>query len=436
MTNTKNFARQIFDAALQSALPDRLIHDAVSFDGKSIRIENRKFIVKPHQRIFIFGSGKAAVAMADTLYNIIGKQISGGTVLCNVSSPDIGPIRVLESSHPVPTQKTFDATEQLITAMSVLNENDFFIYVISGGSSAIVEKPVPPVTLDDFQTMTGLLLRSGVPIIEMNVVRKHLSMVKGGRLGQLNRASGIVLVLSDVIGDDLSTIGSGLLYKDDSTYNDVETILDKYSISQLIPENVSSIIRQGLDGYIQDTPKAVNPKITHHIIGNNYISLVHAREEALRLGLPAHIMTSRLCGEAREIAKGIVSVGKEILTTENPFSPPVCLIFGGETTVTVCGNGHGGRNQELCLAALNEIHDSPNITFLSAGTDGIDGKSDAAGAVVDCNTFRKSKELNLSIDEYLSRNDSYHFFKQTDDLIITGPTGTNVCDVTVMIVNR
>ncbi|MBL7960217.1 glycerate kinase, partial [bacterium] len=427
---------EIFNAALQSVLPAQLINESVRFDGQLLRIQDHEYLIPSQSRIFIFGSGKASVAMANGLYQILGARITDGMVLAGNPGKDIGPIRVLESSHPVPTQKTLDATNQLIVAMSELSDNDFFIYLLSGGSSSIVEKPILPITLDDFQHTTSLLLRSGAPIDEMNIVRKHLSMVKGGRLGQLSRGTGLALVLSDVIGDDLSTIGSALLYKDDSTYQDVLTILSKYDLMNKVPVNVLAVINQGLTKQIPETPKTTNSNIVHHMIGNNYAALVRAQEKANQLGLPAHIMTSRLDGEAREAAKAIIAIGKEIHISGNPFSSPVCLIFGGETTVTIRGNGRGGRNQELCLSALNEFRAMPYITILSAGTDGIDGQSDAAGTVADCETYGKAQQLQLNIDEYLSANDSYSFFKKTDDLIITGPTGTNVGDITLLIIHK
>ncbi|KAB2879854.1 glycerate kinase [bacterium] len=434
--NYKNTAREIFTAAFQSVLPAQLINESVRFDGQSLRIQEHEYLIPAQSRIFIFGSGKASVAMANVLYQILSDRITGGMMLASDPGRDIGPIRVLESSHPVPTQKTLDATNQLIAAMSDLSDKDFFIYLLSGGSSAIVEKPISPITLDDFQHTTSLLLRSGAPIDEMNIVRKHLSMVKGGRLVQLSSGTGLVLVLSDVIGDDLSTIGSALLYKDDSTYQDTVTILNKYDLMQKVPANVLAVIDQGLARQIPETPKTTHSNIIHHIIGNNYTALIRAQEKANQLGLPAHIMTSRLDGEAREAAKAITAIGKEIHISGNPFSPPVCLIFGGETTVTVRGKGKGGRNQELCLSALNEFRSMAFLTILSAGTDGIDGQCDAAGTAADCETFWKAQELQLNIDEYLAANDSYNFFKKTNDLIMTGPTGTNVGDITLMIIHE
>jgi hydroxypyruvate reductase/glycerate 2-kinase len=270
----------------------------------------------------------------------------------------------------------------------------------------------------------------------MNVVRKHLSLAKGGRLGQLTKAAGVVLVISDVVGDDLETIGSAPLFCDRSTYRDAFDIFMKYDLWSKIPSNVLTVIEQGIAGIIEETPKEPNPRIEHFIIGSNLKGLMRGRDRGKELGIDTHIITSRLRGESREVAKVIVSIGEENAATGNPFSRPVCLLFGGETTVTLRGSGRGGRNQEMCLAALQEIKNRSGMTFLSAGTDGIDGNSDAAGAVIDCGTYERSQALSLNPDGYLNNNDSHTFFKKTGDLIMTGPTGSNVMDITILLVRE
>jgi hydroxypyruvate reductase/glycerate 2-kinase len=299
-----------------------------------------------------------------------------------------------------------------------------------------VEKPAPPVKLDEFQDVTKLLLGCGAPIEEMNIVRKHLSLAKGGRLGRLTKAAGAVLVISDVIGDDLEAIGSAPLFRDRSSYGDAFDILQKYGLWGRIPSNARTVIEQGIAGIIEETPKEPNPRIEHILIGSNMKGLIRGKDTAESFGINTHIITSRLRGESREVAKTIVSIGEEIAATNNPFSQPVCLLFGGETTVTLRGSGRGGRNQEMCLAAVREIKSRGKMTFLSAGTDGIDGNSDAAGAVIDSGTFARSRELNLNPDEYLNNNDSHTFLKKTGDLIVTGPTGTNVMDMTILLIKE
>ena len=421
----------MFKNAIEGVHPKNLIPASLKIEGAHLHIENHQFSIP--EKFYLFGSGKASVEMAKAVEKIALDRIKEGLVVCNYTEK-LEKINVVEGSHPIPDEKSLQAGEILYEKMSSLKENDFFIYLLSGGSSALIEKLIPPITLEDLKNLTEILLKHSVPIDEINIIRKHISLIKGGRLGRATKAKGIVLVISDVIGDDLFTIGSAPLYYDKSTYKDAYHILEKYNLLDKVPENVKTVIEKGLKGEIPDTPKEENPNIKHFIIGNNLKALKHAKKVAEENGYKAYIMTSQIKGEAREVAKVIVSIGKEILKTENPFNKPVCILFGGETTVTVKGNGKGGRNQELCLSALNEIKDTEGIYFLSGGTDGIDGNSDAAGAIVDKTSFEKAKEKGLSIDEYLENNDSYHFFKETDDLIITGYTGTNVMDVTILLV--
>jgi hydroxypyruvate reductase/glycerate 2-kinase len=426
----KKIAVNIFKSSIESVLPENLIKTSLKIENSTLSIENDKYKIS---KIHVFGSGKASVRMAKAVEDILFDKIEEGIVVCNYTEK-LKKIKVIEGSHPIPTEKSIKAGEILLNEISKLSENDFFIYLLSGGSSALIEKPVPPITLKDLEKTTELLLKHSVPIDEINVIRKHLSQIKGGRLGSSTKAKGIVLVISDVVGDDLETIGSAPLYFDRSTYKDAFEILNKHNIWEKLPDAVKKVIEKGLKGEIPDTPKKPNPNIKHYIIGNNFKALTSARKKAEEYGLKAKILTSQIQGEAKEVAKVIISIGKEIEKTGNPFEPPACLLFGGETTVNVKGNGKGGRNQEMTLSALKEIKEDKNLIFLSGGTDGIDGNSDAAGAVADYRTYIKAKEKNINIDEYLKNNDSYHFFKETGDLIITGKTGTNVMDITILII--
>lgn len=432
----REIIREIFNQALNAVLPANLINDALSLKKGILRIDDRNFDLRNCNGVYVFGSGKASLAMAEAVNALLGDLIKGGWVISNYGGGACGRIEFLESSHPVPTEKSVNAAEVLMTKLSTLSPNDFFLYLLSGGSSSLVEKPVPPVKLEEFQDVTKLLLGCGAPIEEMNIVRKHLSLTKGGRLGQLTKAAGAVLVISDVVGDDLEAIGSAPLFYDRSSYRDAFVILKKYDLWGRIPSNAKTVIELGIAGKIEETPKEPNPRIEHVIIGSNLKGLMRGKDEAESLGIKTHIITSRLRGEAREAARMIVSMGEEIAATNNPFSPPVCLLFGGETTVTLRGRGLGGRNQEMCLAAIREIRSRKGMTFLSAGTDGIDGNSDAAGAVVDYKTYERSQQLNLIPDEYLNNNDSHTFLQKTGDLIVTGPTGTNVMDMTILLIKE
>ncbi|MCL5808905.1 MAG: DUF4147 domain-containing protein [Deltaproteobacteria bacterium] len=432
MTNREKM-KSVFTEALSSVLPGNLVRDTLKYEADVLTIEGKSYRLGDYRGIHVFGSGKASIETARAVKTVLGDRVTDGLVVSNYAAAIDG-IGVFESSHPVLTEKSIRAAEILMEKLSALSPDDFFIYVLSGGSSALLEKPTPPITLAEMQTLVKGLLANGVPIEDLNVVRKHLSLVKGGRLGRLSRARGIVLVVSDVIGDDLEAIGSAPLFFDRSSYGDTQAIMRKYGLWEKAPESIRKTVQRGLAGQIEETPKAPSPLIDHFLIGSNLKILRKGKERAEALGIPTRIMSSRLRGEAREVAKAILAIGEEIASTGNPFTAPVCLLFGGETTVTLRGDGMGGRNQEMALAALLEFQGNPRFLFLSAGTDGIDGHSDAAGALVDHQSWKKAQELGLRIDDTLARNDSYHFLKQTEDLIMTGPTGTNVMDMTALLI--
>ena len=432
MTNREKMMA-IFNKTIASTLPASMVREKLSYEQGVLRIEGKGFTLSEDRGIHLFGSGKAAIETARAVKEILGESLQEGYVVSNYAASVEG-IEVFESSHPVLTEKSVRAAEMLMKKMAGLSEDDFFIYVLSGGSSALIEKPLPPVTLSEMQVLTKGLLANGVPIEEINIVRKHLSLVKGGRLGRLTKASGVVLVISDVIGDDLEAIGSAPLFFDRSTFADAQGVMKKYGLWEKAPDAIKRVIEKGVSGLVEDTPKTMNKRIKHFIIDSNVKVLEKARGYAGELGIEGRIMTSRLRGEARDAAQVIMALGEEIAGGGGPFRPPAMLLFGGETTVTLHGNGKGGRNQEMALAVLREVRESPHFVFFSAGTDGIDGNSDAAGAIVDCRSWEKAKELGLKIDDYLSRNDSYHFFAQTGDLIRTGPTGTNVMDIAALLI--
>ena len=432
--NCRKTLTKIFQQALSSVQPRTLMRKTIRVEGGELWVGGRRYLLHEDGGIYVFGSGKASVGMAREAGRVLRGYLAGGFVVSNDRNPPLGNVGVYESSHPVPTEKSIRAAEILTHRLSGLSEKDFFIYLLSGGSSALLEKPIPPIQLPDMQKVTEMLLRHAVPIKEINIVRKHLSTVKGGRLGRLSPARGVVLVISDVIGDDLEAIGSAPLYRDRSSFADACDILKRYDLWPRLPASVRKVLTRGLKGEIEDTPENENRRIDHRIIGSNSRLLAEAQQIALSFGIRSRIMTSSLRGEAREVARAIVAIGEEIIKTGHPFKGPIALIFGGETTVHVRGKGRGGRNQEMCLAALKEIGPRKGMTFLSAGSDGVDGNSDAAGAVVDFTSFEKAKNLKLQIDDYLNNNDSHTFLKQTGDLIYTGPTGTNVMDMNILYV--
>ena len=433
----RKIARRIFESAVESVLPDRLISTSVHLLNNVLHINDAVHQLQPGQKVHVFGSGKASIGMAKGLLSILEERVAGGFIVSpSMSDEDLSPLTVVQGSHPVPDEKSIQGASFLIDGMSRLSDDDFFIYLLSGGSSALIEKPVKTISLAEMQETTRLLLHNNVPIQQINAVRKHLSMLKGGRLGQCTRASGIVLVISDVIDDDLSVIGSGPLYYDTSTYKQCREILEQARIWDKIPSGVRAVIMSGAKGEIPETPKEQKSSISHYLLGTNLVALEHARKTAAGYGFYSYIMTASLAGEAKEAAKVLAAIARNVSTHHDPFQPPVCLLFGGETTVTLTGKGKGGRNQELALAALAEIGRQNNILLLSGGTDGIDGNSSAAGAIADSGFFLEGVRQKLSIAQFLAENNSNAFFKAVGGLLETGPTGTNVMDITLLIIDK
>lgn len=432
----RDTAKHLFATGLRAVLPDNVLLENVRLEKDALIIQDTRFTLRTGHRIHVFGSGKAAVPMAKTMEDILGDRLAGGTVVSNYLDPAGGPdrVRVLQGSHPVPDDRSIVAGETLLREMSKLHQDDLFLYLLSGGSSALVEKPAAPITLAEMQATTRLLLEHKVTINEVNTVRKHLSAIKGGGLGAASPARGAVLVISDVVNDDLETIGSAPLYFDSTTFTATRTILMRADIWERVPPSVRRRIDRGAEGAITETPKKEPNRIAHFLVGSNRRALDAIRQEAAGLGFSANIMTAGLEGEAREVAKVLIAMAREIHAHHTPFPPPVCLLFGGETTVQVKGPGRGGRNQELALAALKALDGRDDIVLLAAGTDGIDGNSEAAGAVADAAVYHTARELELTIDDYLDRNDAYSFFQATGGLVLTGPTGTNVMDIIIILV--
>lgn len=430
-------AVDIFRAGVGSVMPERLMRKVVFLEGNALQINGQAYSLRDDQKVHVFGSGKAAAGMAASLLGVLGERTAGGVIVTGRGAGiELPPLTVVEGSHPVPDEDSVRGAELLINGLAGLDSDDFFIYLLSGGSSALIEKPLAGVRLAEMQETTRLLLAGGVPINQVNMVRKHLSMVKGGRLGRSTAAAGAVLVISDVIDDDLSVIGSGPLYLDRSTFRDCGALLDRLSLRERLPPAVGAVIAAGERGEIPETPKQENPAIRHYLIGSNRTALEGARAKAGDFGLDAYILATSLAGEAREAARVLTAVARNISRAGEPFRPPCCLLFGGETTVTVRGAGRGGRNQELVLAALAELNTDEAIVVLSGGTDGIDGNSTAAGAWADNGLYREVGRLGLSIDEFLDRNDSNGFFRRVGGLLETGPTGTNVMDITLFIIDK
>ena len=401
-------------------------------------------------RIFVTGMGKASAKMAAGLERALGDLIAGGLVAVKQGPVEpLDRVRLVESSHPVPDSRSAAAASAILglgaSLGTGLNERDLVIVLVSGGGSSILCAPAAGLTLDDKIATTRLLLASGATINEVNCVRKHLSAVKGGRLAAaLAPASVLALILSDVIGDDLDAIASGPTVPDPTRYADALEIVRRYGIEGKLPASVANRLAAGATGgpgAPGETPKPGDPAFARTrtvLVGTNRLALAAAEAEAKRLGYNSLVLSSRIAGEAREIALAFLGIGKDIAASDFPVAKPACLIAGGETTVTLRGPGKGGRNQEMALAFLAALGRSPKdgdgLTFLSAGTDGNDGPTEAAGAVVDLALYRSAVSSGLDPETALANNDSNGFFSVSGGLVVTGPTNTNVCDVQVLIV--
>jgi glycerate 2-kinase len=434
-------ALAIFTAALRAADAGEAVRRHFSVRGGVLRAGDARIDLSVFDRIFVVGAGKAAASMALAVESVLGvSRLSGGVVSVKHghTKPGIARIQLRESGHPLPDREGVQAARQIEMLLRETNARDLVIVVISGGASALLPAPAAPVTLRDKQRTTELLLRAGADIFELNAVRKHLSSLKGGRLAALAYPATVVsLLLSDVIGDPLDVIGSGPTAPDPSTYGDALRSIAKYSLTRKVPAVVLQHLEQGARGNLPETPKPGDPlfKNVHNVVvGSNRQALAAAAEKAKSLGYRPLLLSSTMCGETREVAGVHAEVVREILSSGNPAKPPICLLSGGETTVTVTGEGRGGRNQEFALAAAIQLSGASRWLVLSAGTDGTDGPTDAAGAFADGATVARASAAGSSPEQQLLENDSYTVFQSIKDLVKTGPTGTNVMDIHLFLV--
>jgi hydroxypyruvate reductase len=363
-----------------------------------------------------------------------------GQSLINVKDGHVAKLKWIELNecgHPVPDLRGVRGAERIVEIAGGAGENDLVICLISGGASALLPLPAPPITLEEKQAVTKLLLASGANIHEINAVRKHISRIKGGQLARMAYPARVLaLILSDVIGDDLDVIGSGMTAPDKSTYGTSKSVLEKYGILDRVPASVRERIHHGLRGEVPETPKPGDPafaRTQNLIVGSNRLAVEAAAAHARELGFRTMILSTFIEGETREIARMHAAIAKEIAAYGRPLARPACLISGGETTVTLRGDGLGGRNQEFVLAAAMDIAGLDSAVLLSGGTDGTDGPTNAAGAIADGGTMARAEEQKLDSHRFLAANDSYHFFEKLDDLLITGPTNTNVMDVRLVL---
>lgn len=475
MNNREDLIR-IAKAGIKTVAPYGMIQHRIQLHGHTLTVRTDgsvpfSFNLSAYENIYVIGAGKATAPMAKALEEILGSRISGGAIAVKPGhSAELEIIRQIEGGHPVPNEGSVAAAREIAEIADGAGEHDLVINIISGGGSALLTLPHEGISLEDLQETTLELLACGAPIQEMNCIRKHLSGIKGGRLAErVYPAESISLILSDVVGDDLQSIASGLTVADHTSYADAQQIVDKYGIREKLPRTVTALLIAGSEGKVPETPKQgaeCFSKTRNILLGTNSAALQAAAGEAEKLGYRTVILTSKVTGEAREIAKFYAALAREASAAESGtaeaaglaaaftgtaaegasrdggpgagiYVKPLCILAGGETTVILRGKGIGGRNQEMALAVLAEIAARPEafsgVLFASIATDGNDGPTDAAGAFASADLVDRAEKAGLSIDEYLTNNDAYNFFAAVDGLIKTGPTNTNVCDLQILL---
>src|SRR5579872_4824900 len=429
-------ALRIFGAALKAAAPGPAVRNHLRLSGDTLRAGRKRYQLAKFRNVYVIGAGKASVEMARAVERLLGKSIRGGLINTKYGhgASALRRIEVNECGHPVPDVQGEQGAARIAEIARQAKAQDLLICLISGGASALLPLPTPPVTLKDTQAATRLLLDCGANIHEINCVRKHISAIQGGQLARLAYpATMLALILSDVIGDDLDVIGSGPTVPDRSTFAEAKAILEKYGIWNKAPAGV----RERIGSSAAETPKPgdrIFDRVQNIIIGSNRLAVDAAARAARDLGFRTMVLSTFVAGEAREVARVYAAIAREIRASSRPLRRPACVISGGETTVTIRGQGLGGRNQEFVLAAAMDIAGLEDVAVLSGGTDGTDGPTDAAGAIADGTTLARAAAQRLDAAAYLANNDSYHFFDALGDLVKTGPTGTNVADVQVMLV--
>jgi glycerate 2-kinase len=422
-------------AALAAVEPAQAVRQALAVDGDDLVLDGRRYPLADLRRVLVVGAGKASAPMAAAVEAVLAGRvpIQGSVTVRYGHSAPTRAVRIREASHPVPDAAGLEATRAIVELLEETDRTDLVICVISGGGSALLTLPADDITLEDLQQSTDALLRSGASINEINVVRKHLDTVKGGGLARLAAPAHVItLVLSDVVGNPLDAIASGPTVPDTSTWADAAAVFDRYGLWDRVPASVVARLRAGFAGTLPETPKPGEPIFEHThnvVVGSNLVACEAAAVAASQIGLRSLIMTTFVEGEAREVGRVLAGVLREVDASGHPLARPCCIVAGGETTVTVRGQGRGGRNQELCLAAASALRGLPDVLLASIGTDGNDGPTDAAGAFVDGTTLDRAAALNLAPAAYLANNDSYTFFDRLNNLIRTGPTNTNVNDI-------
>lgn len=434
--------RQLCDAALRAVDPARAVREHLRVSEDALWVGETAWNLKELRDVLVIAAGKAASPMAQAAHESLGAMLTAGIVVtksghaAGCSLP--GNFQVFEAEHPTPGIQGARAAGEVLHLVEQLSERDLVLVLLSGGASALLPAPVPAISLSDLQIVTTLLLRSGAPIEELNAVRKHLSRLSGGQLARLAAPAAVAaLILSDVVGDPLDVIASGPTTPDSSTYADAWRVLEHYELLSRVPESVREQLAAGMAGAVVETPKSGDPcfaRVFNRIIGSNRVAALAAAQTAERLGYRVLLLSTFVQGESRDVARVAAALMRSVRVNGEPLAAPACLLWGGETTVTVRGNGIGGRNQELALAAALALDGLPDVALLALATDGTDGPTDAAGAVVDGSTASHARALGLDLHAALRNNDAYPALATLGALLHTGPTGTNVNDLLLMLI--
>jgi glycerate 2-kinase len=427
---------QVLRAGLAAADPYRAVVAALTHNANAVQILAS---IPTDGKVYVVGAGKAGAAMSRAVEDVLGERIASGIVIVKDGHADTGGallarIDLREAAHPVPDSRSVGATAELLFLVDSAGARDLVICLISGGGSALLTQPAAGIALEDVQAVTGLLLKSGATINELNAVRKHLSQVSGGQLARIASPARVLsLILSDVTGSPLDVIASGPTVPDPTTYADALAILARYNLLTRVPANVRTHLEAGMAGRLSETPKPADPlfdAVTNILVADNVHAVDAAAVEARSLGFNTVIVSTSVEGEAREVGATMANMAREVVEHGKPVPPPACLLFGGETTVTVKGAGVGGRNTELALSAAVYLRGlGSRVLVASLATDGGDGSSPSAGGLVDGTTIERGDRLGLDVQTFLDNNDSYTYLEHVGDAIMTGPTGTNVNDI-------
>lgn len=430
----RRHAVQILEAAVSAADPAEAVLRAVRWNGEVLVVGGEPCDLDPGGCIFVVGAGKASARMALALEAVLGDRITGGAVTTKYGY--VEPLRrivLTEAGHPLPDAAGIQGASRIAHIADSADRGDLVFVLISGGGSALLPMPAPGISLEEKVATTDLLLRSGAAITEVNTVRKHLSGLKGGWLARRAAPAKVVtLILSDVLGNPLDAIASGPTVPDPTTFADALAVVDRYALRGKMPASIRRHLERGAAGEVPETPKPGDPVfagVRTLVVGDISLAAAAAVERARRLGYHVDLRATDAEGEARDVGARFGAQVRDARAAWKSRQGPVCLIMGGETTVTVRGSGRGGRNQELALASVEVIAGISQTLVAAFGTDGTDGPTDAAGAVADGTTLSRARARGLDPAAALANNDAYPFFDALDDLIISGPTNTNVNDL-------